>query len=583
MNKTKQISKWKKFLVRIGLGICIFLCVCILFLFIFIANPLERSYAEPLSSLLPNEITCAAYIPNPSAIEKNIYALLPWQQIQNLSSWKELQTTPQYQYIYSKIPWNDLQRIQDLLQNKYNGYGEKFLRKSLMQELACSIHVLPKTQTLEFVAMTRVSYIMKMIYGCLKFLPKQLGNVEITKENNFYQLKLPHYQLFFQQYRDVFIVTNSQYMMLQVQKGIFENQNPLSIPPVDKEHIYIVYQQSENNILNFHPDVHDFLEKNIKSIALDVSLAFHKIEVQVQASTKNNPKWLTEYFTDYFTFHDYPHGSYATAHASIPWQKLWKNENIVNLVQNNFGNTLDQIQNVTYQDDFIYNEILSHFHQETSIVINNTNFEKENIEVFDPYPCVSLLVRCQEPHQILGKIQNLEKRLLEENVNRHKNQEQITFLSVEEYAGQPILRIKFPDISGGAIRPGFGIIDDYLIFTSHIAFIKSMHDRKDDLEGGWEADPYYRNARKNVQGAALAYVDTRGFNKTLQNLDEKLTKWSKEYQETTRNRNLKKFLSHREKYTNFLKSFILRGITQVQKQDQTLNLQTSLHISLDQE
>ncbi|HNZ66922.1 MAG TPA: hypothetical protein PKM32_06085, partial [Planctomycetota bacterium] len=76
---------------------------------------------------------------------------------------------------------------------------------------------------------------------------------------------------------------------------------------------------------------------------------------------------------------------------------------------------------------------------------------------------------------------------------------------------------------------------------------------------------------------------TRGFNKTLQNLDEKLTKWSKEYQETTRNRNLKKFLSHREKYTNFLKSFILRGITQVQKQDQTLNLQTSLHISLDQE
>ena len=555
-------------------GVCLFLFF-LFFSFSFVANPFESSYKKPVFSLLPNVSTVALYIPQPNIVIKEIKDFLPWQNIQKSTSWKEFTKTVFFKEQYNQIPWEMIEHFQDMIHNKYNGIGEKILQEFLTQELALVEYFYPKSLLYEYAAITRISYKIKILYGLLGFFPSQIGMINISKEKGTYCFRILNQSaIYIKKYHDILIIANSLYLVQEIQKNINDTSS-ITFDLNSHSHAYCYAKPTEYDAKE--------ITDNIDCVYANFNLHSGNIVSDVQIKPKNNTQWIKTYFSNKFRLDNYPKDTFLATQLNIPWFKLW--QDLVSdtrykpedIIYKKFGVRIPE----EYQN-FIQDNIIPYLGEDVGFCVSSIDFNKENIQAFDPYPACSLIIRCEKPEDIFNNIKELIEKINEQinleaskNPNFNKN-EKLTISYNEEYEGCPIIRIKFPDFSGGAIRPSIAIFNSSLIITSHTAFIKSLYDCQLGIEEYWNTNGYNK-ARKLLSGSALCYLETKGMLENMSKLEAKLEKWAEWYRGLYRyDRQLSTFLIAWKEVFNFVKSLPLNVSIQTNRKNNALNVNVSL-------
>lgn len=557
--------------------------ICGIFLFLFflffsfslIANPFESSYEKPVFSLLPNVSTVALYIPQPNIVIKEIKDFLPWQKIQKSTSWKEFTKTVFFKEQYNQIPWEMIEHFRDMLHNKYNGIGEKLLQEFLTQELALVEYFYPKSLLYEYAAITRISYKFRVLYGLLNFLPSQLGMVNISKERGTYCFRFFNQSaIYVKKYHDILIMANSLYLVQEIQKNI-NHTSSITFDLNSHNQVYCYMKPTE-----YEPEE---ITDNIDCVYANFKLHSGNIASDIQIKPKEDTDWLKLYFSNKFRLDQYPKDTFLATQLNIPWLKLWQDllsdtrYRPEDVLYKKFGVRIPQ----EYQN-FIQDNLIPHLGEDVSFSISSIDFNKEKIDVFDPYPAFSLMIRCEKTEEVFNNIKELIEKINEQlnldasqNPNFNKN-EKLTISYNEEYAGCPIIRIKFPDFSGGAIRPSIAIFDSSLVITTHTAFIKSLYDCQDGAEEYWNTNAYNK-ARKLLSGSALCYLETKGMLENMSKLEKKLETWAEWYRGQYRyDRQLSTFFTSWKEIFYLCKSLPLYVSMQTNRKNNALNINISI-------
>lgn len=558
--------------------------VLLILLFLFfslIANPFESSYKKPIFSLLPNISTVALYIPQPNVVIKEVKEFLPWGKIQQSTSWKAFSKTIFFKEQYNQIPWEMIQHFQDMLHNKYNGIGEKMLQELLTQELALVEFFYPKSFLYEYAGITRINYKIKILYGLLKFLPSQLGMFNITKEGNTYCFRFfPQNAIYIQKYHDILIIANSLYLMQEIQKNI-NNDSSIAFDLNSHGQIYCYAKPTE-----YEPKE---IKENIDYAYVNLTLHQGNISSNIQIKPKSNTQWLKSYFSNKFKLDQYPKDTFLATQMNIPWINLWKDfleknrYSYENLLYKIFPDNADEESIII--ENFIQDNILSYLGEDVSFTVSSIDFDKEKIKVFDPYPAFSLMIRSENPEEAFNNIKQLIEKITEQiNINARKNpnfketEEKLTISYNEVYEGCPIIRLKFPDFSGGAIRPSIAVFNSSLVITTHTAFIKSLYDCQYGNEEYWDSNSY-KKARKSLSGSSLCYLETKGMNENISKLEKKLQNWADSYREKYRYDRVIYTLCNSWKEIFYLfQSLPFNVSMQTNRKDNSLNVNISLQI-----
>jgi len=132
---------------------------------------------------------------------------------------------------------------------------------------------------------------------------------------------------------------------------------------------------------------------------------------------------------------------------------------------------LQQIQQKCQIQDIGKDWLERFLDQPIALAISQTDFAQENLQPSDPYPNISLIIPSKVP-KLMPEVKKL-LYIIQEAVLEPSQRGKADFLMEEPYGQYTFVRIKFPDVTGGAIRPGIGFIQENLLLTTHIAFLKN--------------------------------------------------------------------------------------------------------------
>ena len=139
--------------------------------------------------------------------------------------------------------------------------------------------------------------------------------------------------------------------------------------------------------------------------------------------------------------------------------------------------------------------------------MSQTDFIKQGLSPLDPYPAASLVIKTGKGKEMIQTIETVLSRIKEETIDTQFSTPSVELYSQEEYAGHKFLRLKFPDVSGGAIHPAIGAMGNYFIVTTHVAFLKSIADVMDGIEPGLDKQEFYQDLESFSEASSFVLLD----------------------------------------------------------------------------
>lgn len=521
----------------------IFILFLILF-FIFIFNPFEAKYSGNVFSLVSLGSDVALYIPEPKAIPEKGMLLVSWKELESTKSWKEFASTALYQDFLKGIQYKKIASQRNHIIKTYGIDPWNILEELAGKEIAVSLRLSQGKNIPDFAILSRVSFTAKALYSIMAFLPGSLhSKLGLSQENEIFSFPLSSTQcLYFKRHRDVFIIANARDWLQQIEDteknkipGLLHKSALLQEKIKQKEGEILFYadasgllKYAKRNALYLNRNMEEEL-KGIQTIVGEIQTSKGRIDFLFSLVVQSiQAKTWKEYFpgTKQEVTSLLPVNTFWQGNLSVPWTSLLQNwqEYIPMRDRKNFI-AYEEILNQHYKTkNFIATFLTSHLESETIVCLSNSDFIKENLFPLDPYPTASLLIKVKNPEKFLSTLEQSIEKIIQESFGKSFKEEKIEFLMRQSYAGQPYFRIKFPDVSGGAIHPTIGTIGDYFIITSHAAFFKSLLDVRDQIEKSFQENKSYKNFPRNSDSIRF-FLDTQGLLKSIQGLRQQILQW----------------------------------------------------------
>lgn len=470
-----MLAKWprlKKFLkITFILLLCLFTLLFILFCY-FIANPFESDYNSPLASLFAPSWQTMVIVSQPKNLIEQTQNFISWQQLQQHPQWKNFEKTEFCRHMTSEI--ERIQNQQNEFQRKTGQKPISILDHLIGQEIVFAVQSDQKEPV--FVFAGRISFLAKSIYGCIPYIPeqvkqqnkiqwddtKQIATIALRNQNNK--------NIYIMRIRDVLLVSN-QLQALQQTKQVLngEVEDILTrIPRLQK-----AVQQTVPQIVGYWNSEQGTLVTRLTIKPKEIKLFLDGSIVQAPKNFRTD-SWLqggcpatsySEHLTSYVT-------------CSMPWYELWKSrhETFPSNWNEQISSYTDYLNTRYNHADFIGNWIQTHLENRVLLSIQRTDFDREDIKPYAKYPNFALIIPIKPNNDILSELDNIGNDLLENYLHQNRQEEKIQFWFQDEYVGIHYLRIKFPDFTGGAIRPVISVVGNNLVITSHTRFFKEWCD-----------------------------------------------------------------------------------------------------------
>lgn len=469
-----KFPRLKKFFKVSLITILVLFLLLFILCSIFVVNPLESDYAQPLPSLLAPSWQAIVVIPNPGKFTEQSQQFIPWQQLQQHPQWKNFSETNLYKKATEE--WQKIQTQQQQFQQRTGRKPGAILQHIIGREVVFAARQ-QTTGEPSFLFATRVSFLAKVAYCLIPYLPEQVrkkANIQWNATTQITTITLQRngqmQTLFLLRERDVILVSNQEQALAQTQQVLSGTVEGLMThaPRLQKS----IEKNKAHIIGYFHSDKASLLaELEIKPKEAKLSL-----DGVLQQLPENF--LMDNWFRGGRPATNYPEhlASYTT--FSIPWHQIW---------QSRHENWPDQwLQFITpytnYLDqrygsrDFVAQWIQKNLQDEVLISIQRTDFDREGATPYSKYPNIALIIPTNSPDTLLADIESIANEVVKNYVRQNPNQQQIQFWFMEDYAAIPYIKIKFPDTTGGAIRPAIGVVGNDLVITTHTGFFKEWCD-----------------------------------------------------------------------------------------------------------
>ncbi|NUM35684.1 MAG: hypothetical protein HUU50_14145 [Candidatus Brocadiae bacterium] len=535
-------KRLKKILKVFTISLLSFLFLLFLFFSFFIFNPFEGNYRENLLSLVSVGSDIAFHSSNPKSFAEKSMVLLSWKELENTKKWKTFSQSLLYQDFIKKIQYKKLMAERNRIIQEHNIDPLSALEEILGKEIAISLSFSKEKEAMDFAILSKVSWKAKLIYSIVAFLPNSLQEkVNITAREGILSYKItPKESLYFFRYKDVLAVSNSPVFLEQMEKtrkneipGILQKSVHLQYKLKEKKGDIILYADArslldyaKNNLLYMPKNIEEEL-KGMQYIIGEIQSSKGKLDLILTSAIESiRAKSWKEYFssTSKETMSILPASTFIQSSFSIPWSNLAKNyhEFLPTQYKKN-ALVYEQILNQHYKSNsFISNMLSNYLEQESIVCFSNTDFIKENLSPLDPYPAISLMIKVKNAEKLLSLLEESIEKVIQESLDKSLKEEKIEFLIKQSYAGQQYFRIKFPDVSGGAIHPTIGTIGNYLVITTHAAFFKSILDVRDQIEKSLEQKQNFKNFPIQQGNSIHLLWDTQGMLHAVQGIQKQI-------------------------------------------------------------
>ncbi len=504
----KSWGKLKKFFVGLGISLLIlFLLFCI-----FIANPFESDYPDSLFSLVSEDWDFAINIPNPKTLPQHFQSLPKWSKVFTNPSWPQLIQTQTFKDIQTAILDAEKQRRKF---EKDSGITlETVLEHTLEKEILFAgkakfynverLERFNPEKNVDVLFATRISFLIRVLYGIIDCLPSSLQNkvgIYSTPEG-FLEIRDRHQSSFIWRKQDVFFFTNQKRVLTNVEKIIsgtisknLTSNYPSLSSKTSKPKVDIVGIVSAKSIVQSIKDeklTENAIKNNIpinniplENVIFSIKMEPQKFNIQFDITcTSEFANETQEYLSATKQPKLWPENLVGYTSTSISWQKAWQSlkKSISPQFRPNFDKCMLELNRYYQTTDFAEEWLKKNLETEVLLTIGKTNFAKEKVTPYDLYPNINIIIPIVHKDKVLSELSEFLIKLTPIILGKEAVENGMSLFTQEKYARKDYLRIKWPDNTGGAIRPIIGVVSDYLVISTHEGFFKDWLDAIDFIE-----------------------------------------------------------------------------------------------------
>ena len=502
-------KRWKKILLALG---CLLVVLFVLFS-VFIVNPLESDYAGTCLDLVPGNSQVVCYLPNPPLLYERGLQTIAWEKFSKSPNYKQFKASILYEELARSL---QLEQIKAQQQQILKDLGVDILDIAHLWEIAgrevvACLRSSPDRAD-EILVLTRVSFWVKLAEGLSRYvIPKKIRQkFEIKWGDNVGSAVVPGVgTICWLRHSDVMLLSNSP-VFLEDAKRLIQN-SALSLYSTSqslREQVGLLRKENQDGLGYFvsggiakSPQDGRFLGSSLARLSLQKG-------VQVDWEVKLNPDVMYEIRRLQPTkilsngSSCLPANTFAYGIFSFEPAKLWNTleQSVSPATQREINNYLAKLNRESGSADYIEQLLAKYLEHEVMVAVSQTDFVQENLNPLDPYPAVTLFCKSAQPVECFQYLEaTLEKVRRAVVAEQMGDRNDFTFFYREEYGSHPFIRIKYPDASGGAVQPAFGVVGDYVVLTTHVSQLRCVFDVADQLAKPMQVLRSYQELEKMMK------------------------------------------------------------------------------------
>lgn len=503
-----------------------------------IFNPLERDYAGPLLKLVPVDSDIAIYCPSTSQVREK----LAWITNQDLTS------SRRYQEFTRSSLYNRL--LSDVLAEREGIESDfgidildwKYLSQAIGKEVAIAVRSAPAKDRDDFLMLTRITWKCKLVDGVLPYLTggEVAEGVQLDLKEDLRSFKTPEWEGYWTRHRDVLIFASDRDFMTDALALLQDSRGSLWEVAEVKRQLEakrdILWYKANTADEDRQPDNREELLDGIcpgtAFYTGTIAIRKDKRDIDIALVGKFRATREQRKFTpiEWDTSEILSKNTIMYASFSIEPQKFWTDfKNCWSPeLKENIAPYLEKLDYHHGEPDFIGKCCARYLKNDAAVALSSVDFVKENLQPFEPYPAFALIFKTPHAGEFFQVLEESLVRIKDIIVEREfASKSDFTFFVKEAHGECPYIRIKYPDKSGGAVKPAIGAWGPYLIITSHTGFFREFLDIADGYGSSLAQKSGYPQVRDLLRKPHIGnfYIDPEPTVASVRNLRKQCFEW----------------------------------------------------------